>query len=108
MFDRAHYSQKVSRTLADCERKKLTAVVEFRICYRNSIAKRGTIRLRLGNVLNRGPVDSPPFPDEIFSALESIVPHEPNIANADSEISVTYSFFLGTVVDMQREIVQHC
>jgi hypothetical protein len=108
MLDKAHYSQKVSRTLADCERKKLTAVVEFRICYRNSIPKRGTIRLKFEKVLNLGPVDSPPFPDEIFSALETLIPHEPNVPNADSEISVTYSFFLGTVVDMRREIVQHC
>jgi hypothetical protein len=108
MLDTSTFHQKASAALANCERKKITAIVECRICYRNSIPKRGTIRIKFRNVLNRLPVASPPFPAEIFADLELLVPHEPTIANADSEISVCYSFFLGTVVDIEKEIVQHC
>jgi hypothetical protein len=108
MFDPASFHQKACRLLADCERLKKTATLECRICYRNGIAKRGTISLTNCRVLAREPIASPPFPAEILGQLESLIPREPSVPNSDSEIFVRYSFFLGTVVDTSDGIIQHC
>jgi hypothetical protein len=103
------FTQRSTATIARSERKKFTGIVECRVCYRNAKSKRATIRVLSCPVLNREPVTDRAkllLPADVIRSMEKDIPND-GLPNEDSEISVTYSFFLGTVVDTRTELIQH-
>lgn len=109
MLDWQIFSQRTIATIGRSERKKFTGIVECRVCYRNAKARRGTLRVLACSVLNREPVTDRAkllLPADIIRNMEKDLPND-GLPNEDAEISVTYSFFLGAVVDTRTEMIQH-
>lgn len=103
------FNQRSTAVIGRSERKKFTGIIECRVCYRNSKSKRGTIRILNCPVLNREPVTDRAkllLPADIIRDMEKDLPKD-GLPNEDAEISVTYSFFLGSVVDTRTEFIQH-
>lgn len=103
-MDWQKYSQAVSARIANAERSEFTGQIELRIQYRNRKPRRGHVREVNCRVLNREPImNSVEHPELEFSRLaKKIFTDGPN---ADAEISILYSFFLGSVVDIRREVL---
>ena len=109
MFDWQRFTQNSTAMVAHSERKKFTGQIECRIFYRNSIPKRSTLRKSTCSVLSREPVADRSrllLPAEVIREMESELPNS-GLPNEDSEISVIYYFFLGSVVDTRTELIQH-
>jgi hypothetical protein len=109
MLDWQIFNQRAIAIIGRSERKKFTGTVECRVCYRNAKARRGTLRILACPVLNREPVTDRAkllLPAEIIRGMEKDLPND-GLPNEDSEISVSYFFFLGAVVDTRTEMVQH-
>ena len=103
------FTQRSTATIGRSERKKFTGIVECRVCYRNSVCRRGTIKILNCPVLNREPVTDRAkllLPADKIRDMEKDLPKD-GLHNEDAEISVTYSFFLGDVVDTRTELIQH-
>lgn len=109
MFDWQRFTQRSTAMVAHSERKKFTGQIECRVFYRNAKARRCTLRSLTCQILNREPVSDPEkllLPAEMIRGMESQLPHD-GLPNEDSEISVIYFFFLGSVVDTRKELIQH-
>ncbi len=103
------FTQRSTAMIARSERKKFTGIIECRVCYRNAKSRRATIRVLVCPVLNREPVTDRAkllLPADIIREMEKDLPKD-GLPNEDAEISVTYSFFLGSVVDTRTEFIQH-
>jgi hypothetical protein len=102
------FHQISAAAIARAERKNFSGSIECRVCFRNSVAKRGTVRSISRKVLSRIPRDAKSFtfPADAIEDLMKDLPRD-NRPNEDSEISVTYTFFAGSVVDFISEVVQH-
>lgn len=103
-MDWQKYIQAASAAIVRSERKLLTGTLELRVQYRNGLPRRGHIRKLECRILNREPIAGSIIPPEHeFKRLRPELLTEG--ANADSEISLHYSFFCGTVVDTKTEVV---
>jgi hypothetical protein len=108
-FDWQRFTQRSTATIARSEKKRFTGQIECRVCYRNAKARRGTVRVLTCAVLNRDPVSDRAkllLPAEMIREMEVDLPND-GLPNEDSEISVTYHFFCGAVVDTRTELIQH-
>ena len=111
MFDWQLFTKRSMAKIAEAHSKKrnFTGHLECRVCYRQSIARRASIRMLDCPVLNRDLVTDQSrllFPADIIRGKESELPKD-GFANEDSEISVVYHFFQGSVVDTRTELIQH-
>ena len=103
------FAQRSTAAIARSERKKFTGLIECRVCYRNSKSRRASIKILACAVLNREPVTDRArllLPADIIRDMEKDLPKD-GLPNEDAEISVSYSFFLGSVVDTRTEFIQH-
>ncbi len=103
------FTQRSTAIVGRAERKKFTGLIECRVCYRNGKAKRGSVRSLACAVFARQPVADRtrlPLPADVVREMESDLPRD-GLPNEDSEISVTYYFFSGAVVDTRRELIQY-
>lgn len=103
-MDWQRYSQAASAAIVRAERKQITGYLELKVFYRNGLPRRGYLRSTTCRILNREPIESSvEAPEREFERLKPQLITEGS--NADSEISVQYSFFQGTVVDIKREVI---
>lgn len=109
MMDWQRFNQRSIAKLGRSERKKFTGIVECRVCYRNSHARRGVLITTDCPVFSREPVTDPAkllLPADIIRGMEKDLPND-GLPNEDSEISVTYYFFSGAVVDTRTKLIEH-
>lgn len=103
-MDWQRFAQSAAAAIVRSEKKLLTGVLEIRVQYRNGIPRRGHLKKIERRVLNREPI-----PTTLIHPLNEFEKLTPEIvstgANADSEISISYSFFSGSVVDITREVL---
>ena len=104
MFDWQRYSQNASAAIARAEKVDFTGQIELRVMYRKGYPRRGYVRRVDCRVLNREPIATAVnHPDHDFDRLRRDLVMEGE--NADSEISILYSFFAGSVVDIKTEVL---
>ena len=105
-MDIQKFGQRSSQAVAVAERSRFTGRIECRVYYRNAKPRRSFVRTLSASMLCRTPVASPDAPLLAIHKLERHLTRDGG-QNEDSEISVTYHFFQGTVVDTQMEVINH-
>ena len=103
-MDWQRYMQEASLAVASAERRRHTGQILLSVDYRNGVPRRGHVRKIDCRVLNREPVPhSIDRPELEFERKKSEIRIEG--ANTDAQISILYTFFSGTVVDIRREVL---